>query len=180
MRPKESLKIREEMAVMHDDVLNRIEIACKSHCYYEACWLCYACFESRVNRAIEKICIGCDKPDRDNRETIGITTKLECLQNLIKANYEPFRIEDIKKWNYNLITTVKGWCKERNALIHNGVTLEEYKSLNKKIENLAKRGKELIGEMYEFGGLIRDYYYQADEMPSFSNSKCRCKQKCIK
>ena len=59
MKPRESIKVRQQMAEMHDNVLKRFDIAYEKKQYIEVCWLCYACFGSRVNRVLEKNCSGC-------------------------------------------------------------------------------------------------------------------------
>lgn len=177
MNPKESLEIRKQMAEMHDSVIKRINKAYKDKQYIEVCWLCYACFESRVNRVLQKICSGCIKPERKDKRNIGITTKLECYVRLIKSHYPP-----LSKENIDLINTVKGWCKERNDLIHGMVSLEYYNDADKKFESLAKRGKTLVTRMYSLGTDVREYYYQATEIPMFDESvtkSCSLKSKCI-
>ena len=177
MNPKESLEIRKQMAEMHDSVIKRINKAYKDKQYIEVCWLCYACFESRVNRVLQKICSGCIKPERKDKRNIGITTKLECYVRLIKSHYPP-----LSKENIDLINTVKGWCKERNDLIHGMVSLEYYNDADKKFESLAKRGKTLVTRMYSLGTDVREYYYQATESPMFDESvtnSCSLESKCI-
>lgn len=177
MDPKESLEIRQQMAEMHNSVIKRIDKAYKDKQYIEVCWLCYACFESRVNRVLLKICSGCNKPKRKDKRNIGITTKLECYVRLIKSHYPP-----LSKENIDLINTVKGWCKERNDLIHGMVSLEYYNDADKKFESLAKRGKTLVTRMYSLGTDVREYYYQATEIPIFDESvtkSCSLKFKCM-
>ena len=178
MKPKESLEIRNKMAEMHTSVLKRIEVAYKNKQFIEVCWLCYACFESRVNRVLVKICSGCSKESRKNNRKIGITTKLECYVRLIKSGYPPLQGE-----NVDLINTVKGWCKERNDLIHGMVSLEYYNDADRRFESLAKRGKALVDRMYSLGTDVRKYYYMVDEIPLFSEEvvkKCPLYYKCIK
>lgn len=178
MEPKESLETRRKMAEMHDSVLKRIDESYKNKQYVDVCWICYACFENRVNRVMAKICSGCLKESRTNNRPIGITTKLQCYARLIKNNYAPLCKEDI-----NLINTVKGWCKERNDLIHSMVSLDLYAEADKKFENLAKRGMKLVEKMYVLGSDVRNYYYDAEEIPLFDVNivnKCPLKSKCIK
>lgn len=178
MTPKESLEIRKQMAEMHNSVLKRINDSYKKGNYIETCWLCYACFESRVNRILQKICSGCSKEERTNNRHIGITTKLECYDRLVKSKYPPLAKEDI-----HLMNTVKGWCKERNDLIHGMVSLEYYNEADKKFKSLAKRGKTLVTRMYGVGGDVRNYYYEQDTIPEFDScvvEKCNLKFKCIK
>ena len=177
MEPKESIEIRKQMAEMHDNVLKRINIAYENKQYIEVCWLCYACFESRVNRVLEKICSGCSKEKRTKKHHVGITTKLSCYARLIKNKYPPLQKED-----YQLINTVKGWCKERNDLIHGMVSLEFYNDADKKFANLATRGITLVKRMYSLSTEVREYYYRADSIPPFNEeavSVCKLKYRCI-
>ena len=178
MEPKESIEIRRAMAEMHDSILKRMDLAYKNNQYIEVCWLCYACFESRVNRVLSKICEGCTKEKRTNTRPVGITTKLECYVRLIKCKYPPLLGED-----YNLLNTVKGWCKERNDLIHGMASLEYYNDADKRFQSLSTRGINLVKRMYNFGADVRNYYYQTTEIPAFDDSvitKCRLSTKCIK
>ena len=178
MEPKESLEIRQQMAEMHDAVLERINNAYKNNQYIEVCWLCYACFESRVNRILLKINSGCIKSKRKSNRKVGITTKLNCYACLIKNEYPPLQNE-----NRELINTVKGWCKERNNLINGLVTLEYYNDADKQFKSLAKRGKDLVNRMYLLGKDVREYYYSAEEIPLFPEdalNKCKLLYKCIK
>ena len=178
MKPKETLEIRTLMADLHDSILKRIDDACKKKHYIEVCWLCYACFENRVNRILEKICSGCTKEKRNDNRHIGIRTKLECYGRLMKNHYLPMQSE-----NYQLINTIKGWCKERNDLIHGLVSLDLYSGVDKKFENLAKRGVKLVNEMYHLGGGVRSFYYETEEIPLFDEKiikACHLTKKCIK
>lgn len=161
---------------MHDSVLERIEVAYESERYIEVCWLCYACFESRVNRVLEKICSGCSKEQDTTKRHIGIVTKLECYVRLIKSKYPPLQKEDLQ-----LIRTVKRWCKERNELIHGMVSLKVYNDADKKFENLAERGVALVKRMYGFSADVRDYFYRAEAIPPFDDKvvrTCRLKYRC--
>lgn len=177
MEPKETLDIRRQMAEMHDSVIKRINQCYNKKQYIEVCWLCYACFESRVNRVLLKICSGCNKPSKKNKRNIGITTKLECYVRLIKSKYPPLSHENI-----DLIYTVKGWCKERNTLIHGMISLKYYNDADKNFKSLAKRGKNLVTKMYSLGKDVREYYYQTTEIPLFDEmvmKSCHLKYKCI-
>lgn len=177
MEPKETLEIRKEMVEMHDEILKRIDELYDNKEYIAVCWLCYACFENRVNRVLDKICFGCTKDKRKRKQHIGIVTKLECYNRLIKTNYPLLQDEDI-----DLINTVKGWCSERNKLIHDMVSLEMYHDFDKKFMSLAKCGKDLVKKMYSFGTDVRNKYYQIEEIPLFDSNvirNCKLKYKCV-
>ena len=176
MQPKESLEKRTEMAHMHDDVLKRINKAITGKSYIEACWLCYACFESRVSRIMEKIFGECDKPDRTTDRHIGISTKIECLTRLAREGYLNMDKKDVDTLN-----SIKSWCKRRNILIHGLVTIEKYDASEKEFKELARGGKTLVTRAYEIAKNIREQYYEAERFPAFSEqvcNRCRLQRKC--
>ena len=85
MESKESIETRKEMAKMHQSALNRIHSSYKKKQCIEVCWLCYACFESRVNRILEKICSGCSKEQRRAKRHIGIPLQINCYPQNIRG-----------------------------------------------------------------------------------------------
>ena len=177
MKPKDSAENLLAMVKMHDDVIDRINQAFSDENYIECCWLCYACFESRVNRTMEKLCPGCPKPARTDGRHIGITTKLDCLNRLRQSSYALFADASL-----NEITNIKGWCKDRNALIHDLVSLDNYERSNREFKSLAKRGVGLVTRIYSSVSTIRNNYYETEVIPEFNNAvakKCRLKSKCI-
>lgn len=179
MRPLEPLDDRLEMASMHDDVLSRIDAALETESYIDACWYAYACFESRIERMLLKLIAGCPKPIRssDSNPT-GITTKIECLVRLCKSGH-PF----LREVNPDTLNSIKGWCSERNHLVHKLVTLEHYAGADEDFRKLAIRSKRLVESAYAFGGSVRNQYYEACDIVPISAEiagKCRCrKQQCI-
>lgn len=166
------------MAEMHDDVQERIVRAFENESYIECCWLCYACFESRVNRTMEKICPACPKPVRADGRHIGISTKLMCLNRLRRSEYPLFAGADLTE-----ITNVMGWCKERNKLIHDLVSLGRYQGSDYEFKNLAKRGMALVERFYSSISVVRENYYGEEDLPAFDESiadKCNLKTRCLK
>ena len=177
MKPYESYESRLKMAEMHDDVLERLDKAIKDERNIDACWIAYACFESRINRAIEKIALGCPKAARQRRGSpVGITTKIECLVRLTRVGYPLLSDVDV-----NWLTTIKGWCQERNHLTHELVTLKNYEEADKQFKSLALRSRRLVQRSYEMGSLVRERFYVTDSIPLFSEaaaSKCHCAKRC--
>lgn len=57
MQPIDTHEDRTKMVDMHNDIINRIDIAMQEKRYIEACWFCYSCFESRICRTLEKISV---------------------------------------------------------------------------------------------------------------------------
>ena len=175
MEAKESIEERLKMAQMHDDVIERIDSAIKSTKSIEACWLCYACFESRVTRTLEKLSANCSKKSCLRNSRVGIVTKIECLKRLSVLNYADAGLMD-----ESLLDDIKKWCKKRNELVHNLVSLNNYNNMDEKFLNLAKQGKPLVDKLYHQITQFREDYYGLDKMPPFpicSENKCKLKPK---
>lgn len=163
------------MVEMHDDVLKRIESAIKKKQSIEACWLCYACFESRISRSLEKLSVNCTKRNCYQNHRVGIVTRIECMKGLCKLRYA-----GSEHFDTQLLGNIKGWCKDRNKLVHALVTLNNYAGMDKKFLDLAKRGKPLVEELYKQTTAFRNEYYEIDAMPVFredAENKCRLKKK---
>lgn len=178
MEPSETYLERIAMAEMHGNVQERIKKAYDSENYIECCWLCYACFESRVDRTMNKICCGCSKAQRADARHIGISTKLSCLNRLRRSDYSLFKGADLTE-----ITNIISWCEDRNKLIHELVSLDRYDKSDYQFKNLAKRGMGLVSRLYTSVSIFRDNYYEASEVPEFDEnvvSKCSLKTKCVK
>lgn len=177
MKPTESLKLRLEMSEMHESILARINDTFNNEQYVETCWLCYSCFESRVNRALSKICSGCNKPIKNNRDPVSISTKLGCFERLIQSNYIAMADENIET-----IVSVKNWCQRRNKLVHAMLEIERYKNVDSEFKNLAEEGITLVKKMYEFGSDVRQFFYRTSTIPNFDDEVvkvCRCKTRCL-
>lgn len=170
MKPKETLEIRTQMAEMHDDILLRIDSAIKKKQSIEACWLCYACFESRVNRTLEKVSEHCIGRKCYQNPKVGIKRKIECLKRLKKLNYMGMEVFD----NQTLGEIVT-WCRERDILVHALVTLNNYYGMDKKFLDLAKKGKPLVEAIYSQTTIFRNCYYKLENAPLFpvqASEKC--------
>lgn len=178
MKPLDAYDDLIAMAQMHDEVLCRIREAYGQGNYIECCWLCYACFESRVNRTMEKICPSCTKPPRLDGRHIGISTKLACLNRLRQSGYPLFDGADLTE-----VIDIKAWCKERNKLIHELVSLNRYEKSDYEFKNLAKRGVDLVERLYSSITTVRNNFYESDVIPAFEEGvvdKCNLKSRCIK
>lgn len=53
LKAYENYEDRLKMAEMHDDILDKIKSSYNNGSYIETCWLCYACFENRVERIMK-------------------------------------------------------------------------------------------------------------------------------
>lgn len=175
MNAKDSYEDRLKMAEMHDDVLERFKRAVENKHCIKACWLCYACFESRITRTLEKVSVKCFKRTCYENHKVGINTRIECLKKLINLNYACMANFDIQ-----LLDNIKEWCKERNTLTHGLITLNNYSGMDEKFINLAKKGEPLVEELYQQTTQFRNEYYKINEMPDFpddAEQKCRLKKK---
>ena len=171
MRPQESLEERLQMVDMHDDVLYRIETAIRRKQSIEACWLCYACFESRITRTLEKVSESCQERKCYHNNKVGIATRIDCIKRLKRQCYAGTEHFDI-----HLLGGIKAWCNDRNKLVHALVTLNNYYGMDKKFLELAKRGKPLVDSLYTQTTAFRNAYYELSEMPPFPemvHEKCR-------
>lgn len=170
MKAKDSIEDLTRMVKMHDNVLERLDKAIKEKRSIEACWLCYACFESRINRTIEKVSEKCDGRYCHQNNRVGIQTKIDCLKRLLHQKYLGMDNFDI-----NLFGQIKAWCKKRNTLVHALITLNNYQNIDEKFLNLAKEGLPIVISLYEQTTKFRNNYYAAEEIPAFpqeANDKC--------
>jgi len=167
----DSYEKRLEMAKMHDDIILRIDNAIKKKQAIEACWLCYACFESRITRTIDKLSVCCKERKCYNNHKVGIVTKIDCLKRLSRQNYG-----GANQFENALLGEVKVWCKERNILVHDLVSLNNYRGIDKKFLDLAKKGRTILEKLYKQTTNFRNIYYQLDELPEIPTKvidKCR-------
>lgn len=175
MQAHDSYEDRLKMVEMHDDVLARIDSAIKKKQSIEACWLCYACFESRITRTLEKVSACCSKRNCYQNHRVGIATRIDCLKRLCNIGYA-----GTEHFDKQLLGNIRSWCKDRNELVHALVTLNNYSGMDKKFLNLAKRGKPLVEELYKQTTAFRNEYYEIETMPVFpedAENKCRLKKK---
>lgn len=153
MKEKDSYTMRLEMAHMHDDFLARLDKAMENKEYVEASWLCYAIFEQRIARMMEKHITKCPKQKRqDNKSPVGISTKLLCLQKLCKIEYGAY--VDVDR---NVLKEIADWCKSRNQLVHGLVSLEHYKKYDTEFKSLAEAGAPLVKKLYSEASKVREW-----------------------
>lgn len=170
MRPNDSYDDLLKMVEMHDDVLLRIENAIKKKQSIEACWLCYSCFESRVNRTLEKVSEHCPGRKCYQNPKVGIKRKIECLKRLRRLEYM-----GTEAFDSQTLAGIVEWCRERNTLVHALVTLNNYHGMDKKFLDLAKKGKLLVETIYKQTTVFRNGYYRLETVPEFpqkASEKC--------
>ncbi|MBR3554998.1 MAG: hypothetical protein IKN89_03730 [Oscillospiraceae bacterium] len=152
MYKPESIQLRKKMAKMHDEMLSKLASAIANGEYVEASWLCYAIFEQRIARMIVKHIHKCPKQDRPKEAApVGIDTKLVCISKLIKSNYGAYELLD-----KNVFSEVKGWCRKRNALVHELLDVNSYKKYDKAFKDLAIEGEGLVYQVYSEATKLRD------------------------
>ena len=87
MNAKEEYKVRLEMSKMHEEFIERMSNSYDNNYYVESVWYCYAIFEQRISRLISKYIDKCPLPDRTDDKSAAISTRITCLEKLIKAKY---------------------------------------------------------------------------------------------
>ncbi len=162
MKAKDTYEERLLMADMHEDILSRIDTAIKKKQSIEACWLCYACFESRITRTLEKVSECCDGRKCYQNPKVGIKRKIECLKRLKKLDYMGMSVFDNQ-----IFGKIVEWCRERDKLVHALVTLNNYYGMDKKFLELAKEGKPLVEAIYQQTTAFRSGYYELEQAPAF-------------
>lgn len=175
MKPTDSYDDRLEMVKMHANVIKRINTAIENKQSIEACWLCYACFESRIVRTLEKVSVRCSKRKCYGNKNVGIATRIECLKQLKQLEYA-----GTETFDNQLLGDIRAWCDERNILVHALVTLNNYEGMDEKFLSLAKKGKPLVEQLYKQTTKFRATYYKIENMPEFpekAETKCRLKMK---
>ena len=176
MKQKEQLQELINMAVMHDEYKQKLYTAVNNKRYVEGVWLCYAIFEQRINRLIQKFIDECPVPPRDDDKTVAITTRIQCIKKLVENKYGGFA-----GFDSGLLDEILVWCDRRNDLCHALVDLTKYKEYDKLFSDLCNDGVPLVTRLYSEATKIREWYKNNNTWPEFPNSKCRCKnKKCIK
>ena len=165
MKAYDSLEERLKMVEMHGDVLGRINTAIKKRNSIEACWLCYACFEGRIVRTLEKLSQGCPEQRCQNNNRVGITTRVECIKRLRKQKYT-----GLDSFSADVLGQVLSWCRERNTLVHALVKLCNYSGMDKKFLDLALKGQPLAESLYKETTAFRNQYYKLALPPPFPES----------
>lgn len=175
MESNDSYEDRLKMVDMHEDVLKRIDKAIRNKHSIEACWLCYACFESRIVRTLEKLSEQCSERRCFQNHRVGIAARIECIKRLRRQGYPC-----LVAFDSNTLGQILSWCKERNTLVHALVTLNNYDGMDKKFLDLAKQGKPLVEKIYLETTAFRNQYYEMEKMPEFPEkalSSCRLLKK---
>lgn len=162
-----------EMAVMHDEFKRRLENAYEKGEYVEASWLCYAIFEQRIQRLIEKHIRKCPRPKRNNNAPVSISTKIKCIRNLSEAKYGGYENFDIE-----LLDAISKWCTKRNSLVHSLLDISTYRQYDKDFRALAESGIPLVERLYSEVTKVRNWYYEKN-FGEFPIIKCKCKTRCI-
>ncbi len=176
MKQTEPLETRKKMVYMHDEMRQRLDNAMNNNRYVEASWICYAIFEQRITRIMMKHLKKCPKGKRRKDERhVGISTKIQCLKKLTQKGYGAYSEFDKK-----LLNDIDKWCKKRNTLVHDLVSLDNYKNYDKEFEALAKAGEPLVKKLYKEAEKIRRWCYKENNnFGKFPEIKCKCKSRCI-
>jgi hypothetical protein len=176
MRAKENYETRNEMAQMHDEYIASLSDAYESKKHIEVVWLCYAIFEQRISRLITKYIDNCTVPERTDKKSAAISTRIKCLQKQIDTKYGAF-----DGFDSAILTEIQRWCEDRNELVHGLVSLQHYRQYDEEFAELATRGFPLVSSLYDSCTSLRDRWYKSDNpVEEFPMQKCQCKKnKCI-
>lgn len=154
---------RQEMVRMHNEFINKINEAVETNNYIIATWLCYAVFEQRIHRILEKIITQCPKERRSsNDRPTSISTKIGCLKKLIKYSYASLDGVDTQ-----LLVDIEEWNRKRNTLTHSLVRLDTYHDINQNFEEVARSGQELVARLYSEAGKVRVLFMSMEKIPDF-------------
>lgn len=177
MQPKDSLQVRKEMVKMHDEYLEKLGEAMANEKYIEASWLCYAIFEQRTTRILEKVVSACPKNENEDKDKdfASISVRLKCIKHLIDKEYGIFSSLD-----KTLFSRIQEWCKQRNELTHGLISLDHYKNFEMEFKSLAEDGQNLILPLYDANKMIREWHNSVEVLPMFPEFKCNRKYKCLK
>ncbi len=142
----------------------------------EAPWLCYAIFEQRIRRIVEKYISKCHKQRHSHKDSpTSISIKLGCISKLNKVQYGPF-----SEFEKKLIKEIKRWRKKRIELVHGYVSIDLYKRYDKEFEVLAKLCAPLVRRLYDEATKVREWYRdEGHHVGKFLEIKCRCERHCI-
>jgi hypothetical protein len=163
MKPKDSYEVRTEMADMHSEFIDRLNSAVSEARYIEASWLCYAIFEQRIWRVIEKIIDKCPKDGKTDTRPVSISVRIDCIKKLMKYKYA-----GIEKVDTDALVRVKNWCSRRNKLVHALVDIKRYRTMDDEFRELALCGQDLVKELYEKVGTYRTFFNnEIDNLPEF-------------
>ena len=176
MPKKEALDTRLQMARMHDSMVEKLDSAMKKGEYVEASWLCYAIFEQRVTRIIQKHLHKCPRQHRSEKaKDVGISTRLDCIIKLTKQGYGGYTHVEHK-----VFSQIKKWCKQRNLLVHSLLDIKSYKKYDEAFKELAEEGYLLVPQVYDEAAKIRNWCNENNSFPKFPELKCQCRnQRCI-
>ena len=164
------------MAIMHDEMLKRLETAMSNNEHVEASWLCYAIFEQRITRMIEKHITKCPRQKRSSDDArVGISTRITCIIKLAKSNYGAYATIDHK-----VFSRLANWCTRRNKLVHSLLDVDTYKKYDAEFKELAKDGYALVHLIYQEAAKVRNWCKDNKKFGKFPNIACRCtKKRCI-
>ena len=176
MPKREALDTRIQMARMHDSMVEKLNDAMEKGEFVEASWLCYAIFEQRITRMIQKHLHKCPKQDRSlSAKNVGIATRLDCIIRLSKQGYGGYSQVDDK-----VFSKIKKWCRRRNKLVHSLLDINSYKKYDVAFKELAEDGALLVPLVYDEATKIRNWCNEGNSFPRFPSIKCQCtNQRCI-
>ena len=182
MNSTENMEKRLEYVKMHDYFKNKIENAMEKQQYIEACWLIYSALENRYFRTLQKFkdkckyCKGKSKCVNNKKNELAIATKIGCVERLYKANVSCIK----ESFAEELFTDTKKWIKKRNDLMHELLSLDEYKKSDIAFKECAECGVFLLNKTYTSCTNFRKLFYSEGYefvFPKTAMDGCPCNPK---
>ena len=87
MEPKEPLEVRREMVDMHEGFKKSLSDKIGAEDYIAASWICYAIFEQRINRLMQKHIDQCPHKPFDDRKSPKIMVDMQILMPIYLAKF---------------------------------------------------------------------------------------------
>ena len=172
----EEKEIRERMVEMHQFFIDKINAAIEDGRYIEASWLIYSCIENRFFRVLQKYkrqCKYCNGKCNKNKNELAISTKISCVKRLwenkvpcISNSFSPEQLDEISSW-----------VKRRNNMMHDLLSLENYKNTDEDFKKSAIDGQDILSKLYDSCTKFRREFYSdgyAFVFPEKSMEGCPC------
>lgn len=160
----------ETARLAHKNTIDRCKSAIDQGFYFEAIFILYNIFESRVNKIFKILNMPCGIDD-DYSMKVGIGRKLFCLSEFINNDRDIFG--NTKFASPSQPKKIRKWCERRNTRTH--ALLQD----TDKYEHLIVDTKKLAIDGYEYALILyketnRLKYLQKKKPELFQNHKCEC------
>ncbi len=161
---------------MHKDFFGRSQLAIENGFPLEAVFREYAAIEGRLEVILGLLGAPCSKFAKDeDRKKINISHRIACLE---KAYASSAQLGNTKLDN-SFFTELKGWCNERNTLVHGLYKNSlKYNKRSASTEKLAVRGEKYARMLYNEAKRLRRCRNSFPDIDLSAVGEC-CSEKCI-